>query len=210
MLFCVQWHLAGRAIVRSMCSAATSTRPPISVFGIEGRYVSALYSAALQMKQIEQVEKHLQDMQKSLGKPGVVDFIESSMMSAMEKAKLLKKIAEEAGMPPAAVNFLQVVAENGRLKMLKKMITLFLTVMVAHRNEALCEIITAKPLDEATRKTLVDALKNLVEGGKKIQLTEKVEPSIIGGLIIGIEDKHIDMSIARKVQMYTDILKQSV
>lgn len=113
-------------------------------------------------------------------------------------------------MPSAAVNFLSIVAENGRLKLLRRMVNMFLAVMVAHRNEALCEVITAKPLDSSTRTSLMDALNKFVKGGKKIQLTEKVDPSIIGGMIVGVEDKHIDMSIARKIQMYTDIMKQSV
>lgn len=114
------------------------------------------------------------------------------------------------GMPKAAVNFLSIVAENGRLKLLRRMVNMFLAVMVAHRNEALCEVITAKPLDDSTRSALMDALKKFVKDGKKIQLTEKVDPSIIGGMIVGVEDKHIDMSIARKIQMYTDILKQAL
>lgn len=113
-------------------------------------------------------------------------------------------------MPETAINFLELVAENGRLKLLRKMINKFLAVMVAHRNEALCEVITAQPLDDSTRKILMDALKKFVKEGKNIQLTEKVDSSIMGGMIVGIEDKHIDMSIARKIQMYTDILKQSV
>ncbi|CAG4979945.1 unnamed protein product [Colias eurytheme] len=193
-----------------MCMAAKSTKTPLAVYGIEGRYVSALYSAALQMKQIEQVEKHLLALQKELLKPKVVDFVETSMISSADKAKLMKEVGEEVGMPPAAINFLTLVAENGRLKMLRKMITMFSAVMVAHRNEARCEVITAKPLDDSTRKTLMEALKKLTKGGKNVQLTEKIDSSIIGGMIVGIEDKHIDMSIARKVQMYTDILKQAV
>lgn len=113
-------------------------------------------------------------------------------------------------MPDTASNFLGVVAENGRLKLLRRMINMFLAVMVAHRNESLCEVITANPLDEGTRKALIDALKKFVKSVKNIQLTEKVDESIIGGMIVGIEDKHIDMSIAKKMQMYTNILKQSI
>lgn len=113
-------------------------------------------------------------------------------------------------MPDAASNFLGIVAENGRLKMLRRMINMFLAVMVAHRKEALCEVITAQPLDAETRKTLMGVLKKFVKEGKNIQLTEKVDDSILGGMIVGIEDKHIDMSIARKVQMYTDLIKLSV
>ncbi|XP_053607202.1 ATP synthase subunit O, mitochondrial-like [Plodia interpunctella] len=198
--------------IRRMCSAQTSAtkKPPIPVFGIEGRYVTALYSGASQLNQLEDVEKSLRALQKELTKPKIIDFVETSMISAANKAKLLAEIAKSAGMPAAAVNFLTVVAENNRLKKLRRMITMFMAVMVAHRNEALCEVITAKPLDDSARKSLMDALKKFVKQGKNITLTEKVDPSIIGGMIVGIEDKHIDMSIARKIQMYTDILKQSV
>ncbi|XP_013199644.2 ATP synthase subunit O, mitochondrial [Amyelois transitella] len=201
-----------RTFVRFMCSAGSgqTKKPPISVFGIEGRYVTALYSAGHQINQLEDIEKHLRVLQKELVKPKIVDFVETSMISAANKAKLLEEIGKQAGMPAAAINFLSVVAENGRLKKLRRMITMFLAVMVAHRNEALCEVITAKPLDDSARKSLMDALKKFVKQGKNITLTEKVDPSIIGGMIVGVEDKHIDMSIARKIQMYTDILKQSV
>lgn len=181
-----------------------------SFIGLEGRYVSALYSAASQMNELDKVEEHLKSMQSLLTKPKIVDFIETSLISSAGKAKLLQDIGKEAGMPTAAINFLAIVAENGRLKKLRRMITMFLAVMVAHRNEALCEVITAKPLDSSTKTSLMDALQKFVKGGKKITLTEKVDPSIIGGMIVGIEDKHIDLSISRKIQMYTDLLQQSI
>lgn len=113
-------------------------------------------------------------------------------------------------MPESASNFLALVAENGRLKMLRKMINMYSAVMVAHRNEALCEVITAKPLDEGTRKALMDALKKFVKEGKNITLTEKIDSTLIGGMIVGVEDKHMDMSIARKIQKYTELLQRSL
>lgn len=113
-------------------------------------------------------------------------------------------------MNSATTNFLTIVAENNRLKKLKRMISIFLAVMIAHRNEALCEIITATPLDDASRQVVIGALEKILKGNKKIQLSEKVDPSIMGGMIVGIEDKHLDMSISRKIQMYSEILKQSV
>ncbi|XP_045448789.1 ATP synthase subunit O, mitochondrial-like [Melitaea cinxia] len=192
-----------------MCTITKSINTPIPVFGIEGRYVSALYSAALKTKQIDEVEKHIRAFEKELVKPKILEFLETGMISSTEKAKLLKEVGEQTGMPPTAVNFLVIVADNGRLNLLKRIIKMFFAVMQAHRNEALCEVITAKPLDEESRRALMDALKKFVKE-KNIQLTEKVDPKIIGGVIVGVEDKHIDMSISRKIQMYTDIIKQSV
>ncbi|GBP62854.1 ATP synthase subunit O, mitochondrial [Eumeta japonica] len=196
-------------IFRRSYAEAKGSKTPIPVFGVEGRYVSALYSAAGQMNQLDAVEEHFSKLEDELDKPKVIDFVETSMLSHAAKAKLIQEISKEAGMPDAAVNFLTLVAENGRLKMLKKMIAMFLKVMVAHRNEAHCEVITAKPLGDSTRAALMSSLEKFVKG-KSIQLTEKVDPSIIGGFIVGVDDKHIDMSIARRLKMYTDLLQKGI
>lgn len=65
--------------------------------GIEGRYVSALYSAALKTKQIDEVEKHIRAFEKELVKPKILEFLETSMISSTEKAKLLKEVGEQTG-----------------------------------------------------------------------------------------------------------------
>lgn len=59
--------------------------------------MSALYSAALQMKQIDDVEKHLRALQGELRKPTMVDFVETSMISRAAKAKLLEEVGAKAG-----------------------------------------------------------------------------------------------------------------
>lgn len=65
---------------------------------MEGRYVSALYSAASQKKQLDEVEKSLRDFQKLLTKPKIVDFIETSLISRAAKATLLIETGKQAGM----------------------------------------------------------------------------------------------------------------
>lgn len=202
------FRISGRHFSTSQKLYDAKIKLAMPVFGIEGRYVAALYRAASASNELDNVEKSIRDFQKEITKPKILDFIDTSMISRTNKAKLLIDAAKAASMPNTAANFLGIVAENGRLRLLKRMIPMFLAVMVAHRNEALCEVITATPLDQGAREELMAALQKFVKEGKKIRLTEKVDKSIIGGIIIGIEDKHIDMSIARKVKMYTDLLKQ--
>ncbi|XP_022834454.1 ATP synthase subunit O, mitochondrial-like [Spodoptera litura] len=199
-----------RMFVRTMCTSTIKNKPPISVFGLEGRYVSALYSAAHQNHELEAVENSLRDFQKVLIRPKVVDFIATSLIPRPVKAKLLMDIGKAARMPRTAINFLGIVAENVRLKHLCRMINLYHTVMVAHRNEALCEVITAEPLDNRTKRALRDILQKFVKSGKKIQITEKISEDIIGGIIVGFENKHVDLSIARSLNKYRELLKQPV
>lgn len=79
--------------------------------------------------------------------------------------------------------------------------------MAANRGEVVCEVTTAKPLDADSKGKLEATLKALVKAGQNIQLTTKVDPSIIGGMIVSVGDKYIDMSVSSKINKYTQLIK---
>lgn len=62
--------------------------------------MTALYSAASQMKELDKAEEHLQAMQKILPKPKINDFIETSMISRAAKSKILEGVGKDAGTYP--------------------------------------------------------------------------------------------------------------
>lgn len=74
----------------------------------------------------------------------------------------------------------------------------------------MCEVKTAKPLDDSQRKQLESALKSFLKPNQSIQLSAKVDPSLIGGMIVSIGDKYVDMSVASKIKKYTDIISAPV
>lgn len=110
-------------------------------------------------------------------------------------------------MNPATANLMTLLAENGRLGKINQVINLYKLIMAANRGEIVCEVITAKPLDADTKSKLESALKGFLKKGQTILLTTKVDPSIIGGMIVSVGDKYVDMSIASKVKKYTDIIQ---
>jgi F-type H+-transporting ATPase subunit O len=67
-----------------------------------------------------------------------------------------------------------------------------------------------QPLDDALKTELEAALKSFLQQGQKLLLTVKVDPAIIGGLVVSIGDKYVDMSIASKIKKYTDIITAAV
>lgn len=190
-------------------SASQLVKAPVQVFGVEGRYATALYSAATKLKSLEAVEKDVTEIQKVLRTNRKVrENIASPIVQRRAMAGALKDAATKTNMSAATSNLLEVMAENGRLKRLDGVISAFKTIMAAHRGEVVCEVTTAKALDQAQLQQLQGALKKFVSAKESIQLTAKVDPTIIGGMVVSIGDKYIDMSIASKVKKYTDILKQ--
>lgn len=198
-------------IVRSFSSSPVSqqlVKAPAQVFGVEGRYATALYSAATKLKQLEGVEKELLSFQDAL-KSDIKfrDFVLDPTIQKPLKVEALKSIAQKKNFSAASANLLALLAENGRIKSIDAVISNFSIIMSAHRGDLPVEVVTARPLEEADRTELQNTLKLFAKKGENILLTTKVDPSIIGGMIVSIGDRYVDMSVASKVKKYTDLLQ---
>lgn len=143
-----------------MCTATQMVKPPIAVYGLEGRYATALYSAATKTKQLDQVEKDLAAFQATLKTDKKLrENVTSPIVNKKVMATALKESAEKLRWAPSTGNLLGLLADNGRLNVLDGVISAFQVIMAAHRGEVVCEVITAKPLDSAQNKQLEGALK---------------------------------------------------
>lgn len=192
----------------SSAAAQATVKPPVQVFGLEGRYATALYSAASKLSQLDQVEKDLTALQATIRSDKKLrEYVTSPIINKKVMATALKEASEKLRFAPATVNLLGLLADNGRLKKLDTVINAYKTIMAAHRGEVVCEVVTAKPLDASQSKQLEGALKSFLKGNESLKITSRVDPSIIGGLIVSIGDKYVDMSIATKVKLYTDVIQ---
>ncbi|EDW83783.1 uncharacterized protein Dwil_GK13792 [Drosophila willistoni] len=196
---------------RTLSSAAQQTvKPPVQVFGLEGRYATALYSAASKLSQLDQVEKDLTALQATIRSDKKLrEYVTSPIINKKVMATALKEASTKLNFAPATANLLGLLADNGRLKKLDTVINAYKTIMAAHRGEVVCEVVTAKPLDASQSKQLEGALKSFLKGNESLKITSRVDPSIIGGLIVSIGDKYVDMSIASKVKLYTDVIQSA-
>ncbi|CAH0553971.1 unnamed protein product [Brassicogethes aeneus] len=191
--------------------AQQMVKPPIQIFGIEGRYATALYSAASKQKSLEAVEKDLIKFQASMkSDPKLREFIINPVIKRSVKSDALKAVASKISLKPESANLLQLLAENGRLKKLDGVINSFKIIMAAHRGEVTCEVTTARELDSDQKNKLQSTLKSFLKANESINLTTKVDPAIIGGMIVSIGDRYVDMSVASKIKKYTEIISTAV
>merc|ERR1712200_173385 len=145
---------------------AALVKPPIQVFGLEGRYASALYSAAHKMQALEVVEKELKDFQDLISKDErLAEFIANPILKKGLKADALASVAEKTNMTSLSSNLLQMLAENGRLNRLDAIINAFQSIMSAYRGEVPCQVTSAKPLDEESLKEVEAAMAGFLQEG---------------------------------------------
>jgi F-type H+-transporting ATPase subunit O len=186
-------------------------KAPIQLFGIDGRYAHALYSAASKEKQLEAVEKDLKELSGLIKKKGpFADFLLNPSLKRSGKKDLMLSAMGKTKASKLTGNLLGLLAENGRLGKFENIISAFATIMSAHRGEVICHVVTAKPLDAALQQELDAALKSFVKSGQSILMTSSVDPAILGGLIVSIGDKYVDMSTASKIKKYTQIIQTAI
>nr|XP_033806314.1 ATP synthase subunit O, mitochondrial [Geotrypetes seraphini] len=185
-------------------------KPPIQVYGLEGRYATALYSAASKQKKLEQVEKELSRVSALVKDPKMSAILMNPHVKRALKQKSMADALAKEKLSPVTVNFVNVLAENGRLRQTPDVIAAFNRMMSAHRGEVLCTVTTAGPLETASLTELQAALGGFLAKGEILKLETKTDPSILGGMIVSLGDKYIDMSTKAKIQKMTKIMRETV
>ncbi|XP_055338924.1 ATP synthase subunit O, mitochondrial-like [Paramacrobiotus metropolitanus] len=186
-------------------------RPPIQVFGIDGRYATALFSAASKENQLDHVERDINLMGELFQQNArVADALKNPIVSKQDKQGMLQSLAREHNLNPLTLNVFSAMSDNGRLSLLPKFMKTFGNIMSAARGEVLAVVTTAKELDESQRKNLNSALQNFAKKGQKLKVETKVDPNIIGGMVVSVGDRYVDMSTASKIKMYSKIVEETI
>uniref|UniRef100_A0A3B5LKJ3 ATP synthase peripheral stalk subunit OSCP, mitochondrial n=1 Tax=Xiphophorus couchianus TaxID=32473 RepID=A0A3B5LKJ3_9TELE len=189
--------------------AAKLVKPPIQVYGVEGRYATALFSAASKQNKLDQVEQELGKVSDLIKDPKMSGIVMNPHVKRSIKQKTFHDALAKANVSPITVNLINVLADNGRLTLTGDVISAFGKMMSAHRGEVICSVTTAQPLDKSSLAELKVALNGFLQNGETIKLETKSDPSILGGMIVSIGDKYVDMSTKTKIQKLTQLIRET-
>lgn len=174
-----------------------ATDDPITE-GVAGRYASALFDLANEQKSLEAVEKDLDTFQALMGESSDLrSVVRSPVVSRDDQGKALTALLAKAGVGATTTNFLKLIAKNGRLFAVDDMIKAFRMLTARQRGEAHAEVTSAVALNETQLGELKATLKAAV--GKDVQLSAKVDPSLLGGLVVKVGSRMIDSSLRTKL-----------
>ena len=101
-----------------------------------------------------------------------------------------------------------MIARNRRLFAVRDMIRGYRALVAKHRGEVTAEVTVAEKLSNANLDALKSAIKN-VTGGKDIDFDVKVDPAIIGGLIVKVGSKMVDTSLRTKLNAIKFAMKEA-
>ena len=170
-----------------------------SLSDLAGRYASALLDLADERRALDDVAGDLQSLRTLIDESSDLRrLLSSPIYSRAQQSKAVTAIMEKAGIGELTRRFVLVVADNHRLFALSAMIDGYLAELARRRGEITAEVTSARSLSDSQQAALLETLRSSV--GSKVQLDLKVDPALIGGLVVKVGSRMIDSSLRSKLQ----------
>jgi F-type H+-transporting ATPase subunit delta len=173
-----------------------------------GRYATALFDLAREANAIDTVKSDLDRFDALAAESAdLTRLVRSPVFSEEEQLGALSAVLERVGIGGLAANFLRLVTSNRRLFAVRDMIKAFGELVAQHRGEATAEVTVAEQLKDAHVQALREALKSV--SGKDVDLDIKVEPAILGGLVVKLGSRMVDTSLRTKLSAIKHAMKEA-
>jgi F-type H+-transporting ATPase subunit delta len=167
--------------------------------GVAERYATALYDLADESKSLDAVAEDLRNLRNLIaGSPDLRRFLRSPLIGRQAQTKAMQAVLEAAKTGDLVRRFVGVVGGHRRLFALPGMIDAFLRQLAKRRGEVTVHVSSARALSAEQSAQLTDTLKRAV--GHKINIESKVEPELIGGLVVRVGSRMVDTSIRTQLQ----------
>jgi F-type H+-transporting ATPase subunit delta len=178
------------------------------VSGMAGRYAMALFELAREADEIDAVKTNLEQFDALVAESADLErLVRSPVFSADEQLHAVSAVLDRAGIGGVAARFVKLVTTNRRLFAVRDMVRGFRELVAQHKGQATAEVTVA----EALRDDHVAALRNALNAvsGKDVDLKIKVDPAIIGGLVVKIGSRMVDSSLRTKLNSIKHAMKEA-
>jgi F-type H+-transporting ATPase subunit delta len=170
-----------------------------AVTGVAGRYANALFDLASDEKSVAKTGEGLASFGALIeGSDDLKRLISSPAFSAEDHVAAIESLAAKAKINGLALNFLKLMARNRRFAAVPGAIAGYQALVAKARGEVTAEVTSAEDLSAKQLADLKSALKATV--GSDVALVSKIDPSILGGLIVKVGSRMVDNSLKTKLQ----------
>jgi F-type H+-transporting ATPase subunit delta len=177
------------------------------ISGMAGRYATALFELSLENNAVDAVKQDLDRFDALIAESeDLRRLVRSPVFSADAQGKALGAVLDKAGIGGLTAKFLKVIAANRRLFAVHDIVRAYRALVARHHGEVTAQITVAEALSDAHRVALTDALKSVT--GKDVGLDVKVDPGIIGGLVVKLGSRMVDSSLRTKLNSIKHAMKE--
>src|SRR3954469_16802895 len=170
-------------------------------------YSRALFEAAMEHGELDEIQEQLSLWADALGEnKNLQTFFFSPRFSSAEKKAAIRRIIE--GGNEHFLNFLELLAERHRLPATFRIRRAFDELWREEHKMLPVEVTSAIELDEGLVRSIGDRIEERT--GRRIELTSRVDPDIIGGIVLRVGNKVLDASVQGRLQRLRRQLARAV
>jgi F-type H+-transporting ATPase subunit delta len=170
----------------------------IANHGLAARYATAVFELAKEENATHVVESDFATLKAAMAEsPDLDRLVHAPVFSREDQAKGMAAILERMGASPLTRRFVLLLTSKGRLFTLAGVIAVFEQMVARERGEIAAEVVSARPLSDAQVQELKTILKSNL--GRDARLDAKVDPSLLGGLVVKVGSRMIDSSLRTKL-----------
>ncbi|GGG46176.1 F0F1 ATP synthase subunit delta [Chelatococcus composti] len=177
------------------------------IAGVAGRYASALFELAKEAGSLDAIEADLKRFDALVAEsPDLARLVTSPAFTAEEQERGVAAVLAKAGIGGLAANFIRLVASKRRLFAIRDMVRAYSALVarekgIVHAKVTLAEEPSQKALDE------IKAAVKAAAGGE-VALDVKIDPAILGGLIVKLGSRMVDASLRHKLNSIRFAMKE--
>ena len=169
------------------------------------RYAQAAFAIAIERETLDVWERDLETAREVFTGSDVQAFMAAP--SVPETVKLDGVGTLISDVDPLVRNLVSLIVANGDIERFGGVCDVFTELLDEHLGIGRAQITTAVPLDDARRGRIVDSLREMT-GHERIEVTESVDPEIIGGVVARVGDRLFDGSTRTRLRSMRESLAQ--
>ena len=165
---------------------------------IARRYAKAIIAVAQEQNALEQIGDELRLLRALAADAQIAQGLANPLLSADARRGLARAIAEQLKLRPVMRNFLCLLADHRRLDQLVGIADQYQRILDQMLGRARATITSSAPLDPAQLESVTTALAR--QTGRTVLAEERVDPKLLGGLVVDIEGKVYDGSLRTQLE----------
>jgi F-type H+-transporting ATPase subunit delta len=160
------------------------------------RYAKAILELSSETNAVDQVAADMERIVEAGNDTGDFQvFLNSPVIKTDKKISILKVLFSE--FTELTMSFIELITKNKREYLLTEIESAFVNLLKKQNGIVPISVTSAVKLEKQTLNQILEKLKSHVDG--EFEVTEEVDPALIGGFIVRMEDKQIDASIASQL-----------
>ena len=166
--------------------------------GVASRYASALFEVAQEAKSVDAVAGDLDRFDGMIqSSPDLQRLVRNPIFTAEEQERAIGALLSRAELTGVAANFIRLVAAKRRLFALPDMIRAFRELVATSKGIVRAQVTLAQAPSDAVMNDIKSALREVAKA--EVTLDVKIDPSLIGGLVVRMGSRMVDASLRTKL-----------